>query len=111
MSWVKTWGLEGRSDRQANGRDRQVDRGQVKRQTHQVRCANKSVREGHSEKGPGRTETACSRDGESREIARQLGETHANPGTEREGGAGSGAGAGALAGGALRALPTSASCG
>lgn len=78
LSWVEAWGLEG-AVRQAEGRDRQVDRGQVKRLTHQVRC-EESERgggaEGPFEKGPGRTETACSRDGESGEIARQR-ERHA----------------------------------
>ena len=81
-------GLRGGQTSRRVGRDRQVDRGQVKRLTHQVRCANEPERgrgeEGHSEKGPVRTETTRSRDGESREIARQW-ERRANLGSEREG--------------------------
>lgn len=47
----------------------------MKSLTHQVRCAKESEggggAEGHSEKGPIRTETARSRDGEFRETSRQ----------------------------------------
>lgn len=47
--------------RQADIRDRQVDRGQVKRQTDQVRCQNESGRDGGAERRSERTGTETAR--------------------------------------------------